>query len=128
MNARRDVIRVGLVGYGGAGRGIHARLLRAAGLPVAAVVTRNRGRQVQDDWPDALVVPDVPALLALDLDLVVVASPTGDHAAHVAQALDAGAHVLADKPLATSADEAAALVARADGRLTVFQNRRWDPE
>ncbi|MBT0994833.1 Gfo/Idh/MocA family oxidoreductase [Cellulomonas sp. DKR-3] len=123
-----DVMRVGLVGYGGAGRGIHARLLREAGLPVTAVVTRSRGAQVRDEWPNAVVVPDVTALLALDLDLVVVASPTGDHAAHVTQALGSGAHVLVDKPLATSADEAAALVARADGRLTVFQNRRWDPE
>lgn len=128
MSAQGDVIRVGLVGYGGAGRGIHARLLREAGIPVAAVVTRHRGAQVREDWPDAAVVPDVAALLSLDLDLVVVASPTGDHATHVAQALDAGAHVLVDKPLATSADEAAALVARAQGRLTVFQNRRWDPE
>jgi len=123
-------LRVALVGYGGAGRGIHARLARAAGQQVVAVVTRSRGAQVEQDWPGARVVPDVPALLAdlSDVDLVVVASPTGDHLAHVAAALDAGVHVLADKPLATTADDAAALVARAAGRLTVFQNRRWDPE
>ncbi len=36
-----EALRVGLVGYGGAGRGIHARLLREAGQQVSAVVTRS---------------------------------------------------------------------------------------
>ncbi|MCR6690307.1 Gfo/Idh/MocA family oxidoreductase [Cellulomonas sp.] len=127
---RRDPLRVGLIGYGGAGRGIHARLVRQAGQRVVAVVTRGRAAQVHQDWPGAHVVPDVDGLLERrdELDLVVVASPTGAHVEHVTAALDAGLHVLVDKPLATTADDAAALVARADGRLTVFQNRRWDPE
>ncbi|MDQ0426751.1 Gfo/Idh/MocA family protein [Cellulomonas iranensis] len=128
-----EPLRIGLVGYGGAGRGIHARLARATGQRVVAVVTRNRGEQVVADWPGAHVVPDVEALLALrdELDLVVVASPTGDHAAHVRAALDADVAVLVDKPLATTRVQAAALVRLAQergGRLTVFQNRRWDPE
>ena len=63
-----------------------------------------------------------------DLDLVVIASPTGEHVAHVLAALEAGLHVLVDKPLATTADDAELLASRGDGRLTVFQNRRWDPE
>ena len=123
-------LRVGLVGYGGAGRGIHSRLLREAGQQVAAVVTRGRAAQVAEDWPDARVVPDVAALLAHadELDLVVVASPTGEHVAHTLAALDAGLHVLVDKPLATTAADADLLAARGDGRLTVFQNRRWDGE
>ncbi|ASR54770.1 Gfo/Idh/MocA family oxidoreductase [Cellulomonas sp. PSBB021] len=123
-------LRVALVGYGGAGRGIHARLVRAAGQRVVAVVTRSRAAQVEADWPGARVLPDVGSLLAdlSDVDLVVVASPTGDHVAHVGAALDAGVHVLADKPLATTARDAADLVARGGDRLTVFQNRRWDPE
>jgi predicted dehydrogenase len=128
-----EPLRIGLVGYGGAGRGIHARLARATGQQVVAVVTRNRAEQVAQDWPGAHVVPDVDALLALrdDLDLVVVASPTGDHAEHVRAALEADVPVLVDKPLATTRVQAAALVRLAQergGRLTVFQNRRWDPE
>jgi predicted dehydrogenase len=125
-----EALRVGLVGYGGAGRGIHARLLREAGQQVSAVVTRGRAAQVAADWPQAHVVPDVESLLAHagELDLVVIASPTGEHVAHTLAALDAGLHVLVDKPLATSAADAEMLAARADGRLTVFQNRRWDSE
>lgn len=130
-----DALRVGLVGYGSAGRGIHARLLREVGAEVVRVVTRNpdRAAVADADWPGVAVDGDVPALLAhaADLDVVVVASPTGAHVEHVTRALAAGARVVVDKPLATTADEAAALArlgAEAGGRLTVFQNRRWDPE
>lgn len=125
-----ESLRVGLVGYGGAGRGIHSRLLREAGQQVTCVVTRSRAQQVEADWPAAFVVPDLDGLLARadQLDLVVIASPTGEHVAHVLAALDAGLHVLVDKPLATTADDAELLASHADGRLTVFQNRRWDTE
>ena len=50
-----EALRVGLVGYGGAGRGIHARLLRQAGQLVTCVVTRGRADQVEADWPGATV-------------------------------------------------------------------------
>jgi predicted dehydrogenase len=130
-----DALRVGLVGYGSAGRGIHARLLREVGGQVVRVVTRSpeRAAVAEEDWPDVAVDGDVAGMLAHagDLDAVVIASPTGRHAEHVRLALAAGVPVVVDKPLATTADEAADLAragAEAGGRLTVFQNRRWDPE
>lgn len=130
-----DVLRVGLVGYGSAGRGIHARLLRDVAARVVRVVSRNpaRATAAERDWPGVAVDQDVAALLAHadELDVVVVASPTGDHVEHVRLALAAGLPVVVDKPLAPTADEAAGLArlgAEAGGRLTVFQNRRWDPE
>ena len=128
-----ESLRVGLVGYGGSGRGIHGRLLRELGQRVTCVVTRGRVEQVHADWPGARVVPDVASLLqhAAELDLVVVASPTGEHVANVAPILQARLPVLVDKPLAATEHEAAELVRLANevgGRLTVFQNRRWDSE
>jgi predicted dehydrogenase len=127
-------LRVGLVGYGGAGRGFHAPLIAQASLDLAVVATGNadRASQVRQDLPDAQVVPDLAALLASEgLDLVVLASPSG---VHVAQALDvvaAGLPVVVDKPLgvdASSALEAVDAAARAGVPLTVFQNRRYDAE
>ena len=38
-------VRVGLVGYGSAGRGIHAPLLREAGLDIRLVATADPGRR-----------------------------------------------------------------------------------
>jgi predicted dehydrogenase len=126
-------LRVGLVGYGDAGRGIHLPLLRAAGLKVGAVLTRDPGRAAaaRGDLPDADVVPDLPALLSTGPDLVVLASATGVHEEQAAACIDAGVAVVVEKPLAVDAAGAERLARRAEAAgvpLTVFQNRRWDGE
>nr|WP_297430353.1 Gfo/Idh/MocA family oxidoreductase [uncultured Actinotalea sp.] len=128
-------LRAGIVGYGDAGRGIHARLLRAAGHTVSAVVTRSaeRAALARSDWPGVQVHDDVAGLLAASttVDVLVVASPSGLHVEHVLAAVAAGVPVVVDKPLALDAAGAARAVEAAAGAgvpLTVFQNRRWDPE
>ncbi|MBM7080639.1 Gfo/Idh/MocA family oxidoreductase [Micromonospora humida] len=130
----RHPLRVGLLGYGVAGRVFHAPLIAATGgLRLAAVVTADpqRRQQVADEHPDARVVDDAGALWADPdaLDLVVVATPNSSHVTHARAALAAGLPVVVDKPLAATAADARALVDEADRRgvpLTVFQNRRWD--
>jgi predicted dehydrogenase len=124
-----------MIGYGDAGRGIHARLLRAAGHDVTHVVVRNADRAAgaRADWPGVVVVPDVASLLALagDLDLVVVASPTGNHVENALDVIAAGVALVVDKPLAPDSAGAETLVRAAEAAgvpLTVFQNRRWDSE
>ncbi|MFI2752353.1 Gfo/Idh/MocA family protein [Cellulomonas sp. P22] len=130
-----EPMRVGLVGYGAAGRKIHARLLREAHQKVTVVVSRSpeRSAAARADWPGVAVVPTLAALLdrAPELDVVVIASPTAEHADQAQAVLDAGLPVVVDKPLATTSDAARRLARAAErsgGRLTVFQNRRWDPE
>lgn len=127
-------LRVGLVGYGQSGRDFHTPLLRAAGLAVAAISTSDRGRaeQARSDHPEATVVPDLDALLEVpDLQLVVLASPTGVHAEQAERVIEEGIPLVVDKPLAVDARHALATVDLAAHRgvpLTVFQNRRWDRE
>jgi len=127
-------IRVGLAGYGSSGRGIHAPLIFQSGMAIAAVATADpqRSEQVRAELPGARVVADLDALLALeDLDLVVLATPSGIHAHQGHQCIEAGVAVVVDKPLATDATQAWQVVeaARAAGvPLTVFQNRRFDAE
>lgn len=130
-----DVVRVGMVGYGMAGREIHAPLLAVAGLPVTVVATADLGRRAlaAAEQPQAAVVPDIDGLLAMRdrFDVVVLATPTGVHVQQAVAALDAGLPVVVDKPLGVDATQAAAVVDHArrfGGRLTVFQNRRWDAE
>ena len=65
-----------------------------------------------------------------EVEAVWVASPNNMHFAHVRQALLAGKHVLAEKPLATHGDEAAELAALADQqglRLGVGYQGRFHP-
>ncbi|WP_079574960.1 Gfo/Idh/MocA family protein [Krasilnikoviella flava] len=127
--------RLAIVGYGGAGREIHARLAAEAGLPVTAVVTRDPGRrnQAAGDWPGARLLSDLDALIAARraYDLVVVASPTTLHAEQAAALARAEIPFVLDKPIGLDAHQARAVVeeAAATGTpFTVFQNRRWDPE
>jgi len=128
-----DEVRVGIVGYGLAGRVFHGRLLAGSrGARVTAVVTRDPGRRAQlaDDHPDAVAYDDVAGVLG-SVDLLVVATPNAEHARVAAAAVDAGVPVVVDKPLAVTAADARALVERAERAgvpLTVFQNRRWDAD
>jgi predicted dehydrogenase len=125
---------VGLVGYGLAGAAFHAPLIeRTPGLRVAAVVTRDpeRGTAAQAAHPGARIFPTAAAMLerADDLDVVVVATPNRSHVPLAEAALDDGLVVVVDKPIAVSPADARGLLAHAAagrGRLTVFQNRRWD--
>ncbi len=127
--------RVALIGYGVAGEHFHAPLVATtAGLELAAVVTADLQRQqrVQASYPGTVVAGGTDDLWSLpDLALCVVATPNATHVALAEQALARGLAVVVDKPLAVSAAAAAGLVRTAresGGRLTVFQNRRWDDD
>src|SRR4051812_23409186 len=128
-------VRVGLVGYGMAGRGIHAPLLREAGLEVSVVATSDPGRrrELAEDIPGTEAVDSAADVLARadEIDVIVLASPTGAHVGQAIAAIDAGLPVVVDKPLATDAAGARQVVEHAERAgvlLTVFQNRRWDAE
>ncbi|GAA4614403.1 Gfo/Idh/MocA family oxidoreductase [Saccharopolyspora hordei] len=127
-------LRVGLVGYGVGGAVFHAPLIAAhPALQLSAVVTANPERQqrVRAEHPEAAVVDDVDALLAGDVDLVVVASPNRTHVELATKAIDAGLPVVVDKPFTPTAVEGRRLVEHAEAKgvlLTVFQNRRWDSD
>ena len=127
-------VRVGLVGFGSAGRGIHAPLIERAGLVLAAVSTSNaeRAAQVREEHPGAEVVPDLEGLLGVEgLDLVVLASPSGLHAEQAEQVIEARVPLVVDKPLAVDSSSALRVVDLAAHHgipLTVFNNRRFDPE
>jgi predicted dehydrogenase len=125
-----DEVRVGLVGYGTAGRVFHAPVIQSVpGLRLAKVVER-RSRESSARYPGVEVVADAAALFASpEIELVVVATPNDSHAELARAALEAGKHVVVDKPFALASAEADRLVetARERGRIvTAFQNRRWD--
>jgi scyllo-inositol 2-dehydrogenase (NADP+) len=125
------MINVGLVGFGLAGRVLHAPLIQAAGMRIAAVVSRQEA-PVRNTLPEARLLPDLGALLALPgLDLIVIATPNHLHAPQALAALEHGKHVVIDKPVALSAaecDRIAAAAERHRRQVAVFHNRRWDSD
>lgn len=124
-------LSVGLVGFGLAGRHLHRPLITACGMQITAVVSRQEAA-VHADLPAAQVMSSIEALLEVKpLDLVVIASPNRWHYSQALLALNAGKHVVVDKPLAISAAEGAELeraASRAGRKLSVFHNRRWDSD
>jgi predicted dehydrogenase len=129
-------LRGAIVGYGLAGSVFHGPLIAATeGLEVATVVTSNsdRGEQALREHSGARVVASVDELWerAAEHDFAVIATSNESHAPLARAALDARLAVVVDKPLATSAADARALIAHAESKdllLTVFQNRRWDSD
>ncbi|WP_194149687.1 oxidoreductase [Oecophyllibacter saccharovorans] len=125
-------LRVGLAGYGFAGRTFHAPLIAATdGLELAAVSSRHP-EKVAADFPDVPVVPTPEALFSDEtLDLIVIATPNDTHAPLAQAALRSGKHVVVDKPFTLDLEEGRALIRTAeeeDRLLCVFHNRRWDSD
>ena len=123
-------VSAGIVGYGYATKTFHAPLVQAAaGLRLAAVVTSGPAK-LHADWPDIEAIAEPAALFARgDIELVVIATANDSHYALARQALEAGKHVVVDKPFTVTLAEARALEALANERgrvLSVFHNRRWD--
>src|SRR5690606_36559997 len=89
---RRAPVRVGLTGYGMAGRYLPAPLTAAVqGLEAAAVVTRDTARAAQEraEYPGVRIVDDPDSLLhSDDIELVVIATPNRKHASLALAALD----------------------------------------
>jgi predicted dehydrogenase len=108
---------VGVIGTGFMGVA-HTEALRRLGLDVVGIVgsSPDRARAKAATAPLPPVVDSVEALVSdPSVDAVHVTSPNHLHAEHVRAALDAGKHVVCEKPLAVSAAESAELVERAAG-------------
>lgn len=103
-------LRVAVVGTGGIARGSHLPALAALGDRAAVValvdVDAESLRRTADDWSVPGRYTDLDAMLRTERpDLVVVATPPGNHRETAVAALDAGAWVWCEKPPALSLAE-----------------------
>jgi scyllo-inositol 2-dehydrogenase (NADP+) len=124
------MIRVGLIGYGLAGSTFHAPVISAVPELTIATVVTSRAADVARELPAARVAATAQAVFAdPTIELVVIATPNPTHAELAREALQAGKHVVIDKPMTTTRAEADGLIALAAERgrlLSVYHNRRWD--
>jgi scyllo-inositol 2-dehydrogenase (NADP+) len=124
------MIRVGLVGFGMAGRVFHAPLISSVeGLELAAAVERNSSNAAER-YPGITTYRSVEELLAdSSIKLVVIATPNSTHFPIAMLALEAARSVVVDKPVALSSSQIAQLAELAGGiglRVFPFHNRRFD--
>lgn len=125
-----EVLQLGLMGYGFAGSTFHAPVIAHSGRSAVAVIATSQAEHARADYPAADIVPDFDALLArADINCIVIATPNDTHFALALRALNAGKHVVVDKPVTLSGADAAALATLATQRgllFAPFHNRRWD--
>ena len=128
------IIRVGIIGFGRSGYNIHAEYLMqiprkfkviAVAEPIPdrrEIATRELGCDTYASWRSMLRRDD--------LDLIVVAGPSHQHVRQSLTCLEAGFHVLCEKPLARKVSEVDALI-RASKKskriMAPFHNSRYDP-
>lgn len=123
-------LKIGLMGYGFAGATFHAPVIEHCGRAVVAAIATSSPDKARADYPDATLVAGIDALLALDeVECVVIATPNDTHYPLAKQSLEAGKHVVVDKPVTLTPGEARTLADLAKQRSLLFapfHNRRWD--
>lgn len=130
-------VRFGLCGVGYIGR-IHAAAIEATEGAALAAVHNHRGEHLASfvaDHPAPLATTDWDAFVAAaragSFDVAVIGTPNALHAPQAIALLEAGVHVLVEKPMATTVAEAEAMVAAAEraGREVLTAHMwRFDPD
>src|ERR1700733_2862965 len=104
-------IRTAVIGYGLASKVFHPPFISAVpGLELTAIVQR-RGDEAATDYPDVRILRTIDeAIDSPDIDLIVVATPNDTHFALALRPLQAGKHVVIDKPFAATSEQARELI------------------
>lgn len=123
-------IRTAIIGFGSVAEKMHAPLIDVCeSLQLTAVVERN-STKCQEKYPSVQTFKILEALLEDDVaDLIVITTPNEFHFPMAKACLEAGKHVVVDKPVTIFSHEAEELDRIAQERnvvLSVFHNRRFD--
>uniref|UniRef100_UPI0032165D94 Gfo/Idh/MocA family oxidoreductase n=1 Tax=uncultured Draconibacterium sp. TaxID=1573823 RepID=UPI0032165D94 len=123
-------IKTAIASFGMSGQVFHGPLLKVnSGFEVVSILERSKNIS-KNIFPEAKIVRSYEELLNnTEIELVIVNTPDAFHFEMAKQAINAGKHVVVEKPLVHKSTEGAELIrlAKENGVVfTVFQNRRWD--
>lgn len=129
-------LKTATIGYGLSAKIFHIPFIHA--LPNKFTLygilqrTPTAANNAAQDHPGVRTWTDVTSMLAdPEIDLVVITSIPSSHYELVKASLDAGKHVICEKPFVETAKEAMQLAEKAEAKgklLSVYQNRRWDAD
>ncbi|KAK3805166.1 MAG: hypothetical protein J3Q66DRAFT_361094 [Benniella sp.] len=134
MSSESKPIAVGVIGFGMSAQVFHAPLISSTkGLHLAAFVNRSGPNlTLSSKYPAATVYQSHSQLLQDPaIDLVVITTPNTLHFDLAREAIEAGKHVIVEKPFTVTFEQGILLakLAKQHSRiLSVFQNRRWDAD
>ncbi|MEV5027995.1 Gfo/Idh/MocA family protein [Paenibacillus sp. LPE1-1-1.1] len=126
-------MNIGLIGCGAMGRVYVARLMRMKGVRVTAVCHPERAKAaLLAELPQARIYESYSEMITCpDIDIICVTLPTYLHMEYVQMALEAGKHVICEKPLTLTEEDCCKLIetSRAKGvKLCVAHVVRFFPE
>ncbi len=110
----------------------HLREMQAAGMvPIAvAEIDPSRLESAKNDFPNIETYPDAATLLEKSqANFITIITPHNTHATLALQCLEAGRHVVVEKPFAITTAECDAIIAaakKADTIVSTYHNRHWD--
>ncbi len=125
-------IKTGILSFGMSGRLFHAPFVHLhSGFTFSAVWERSK-QLAQQYYPAVASYQTLNDLLADDsIELIIVNTPNYTHCEYAKAALQAGKHVVVEKPFVTDVAQGEDLVALAKSAnkiLSVYQNRRYDSD
>lgn len=127
------MLNAAIIGYGGIGKWHHQGIKEC--IPELKVVGAYDVRQEARDEAEAnnlRVYPTAQDLFADPaIDVIIIATPNDSHKDYIIQGLEAGKHVVCEKPVVLSTadlEEVMAVSQRSKGLFTIHQNRRWDKD
>ena len=128
----KNTIKVGLMAYGMSGKIFHAPFFAThKGFDLVAITERSKNDAAKD-YPGIITYRDIESLLGNDqIELVVVNTPNFTHYEFAKVALNAGKHVLIEKPFSVTkaeAEELFSLAFRKGLKVLAYQNRRFDSD
>ena len=123
-------INTGLLAYGMSGKVFHAPFIAThLGFNLKGIVERTK-KLAQNDYPEIRSYNSVDELINdRSIDLVIINTPNNTHYEYAKQALNAGKHILVEKPFTATTAQAKELFALAKSvgkKALVYQNRRFD--
>ncbi|WP_153797269.1 Gfo/Idh/MocA family oxidoreductase [Foetidibacter luteolus] len=125
-------LKAGLIGYGISAKIFHAPFLKVSPHYEVAAVLERKKKDSLELFPDTKIVRTLEELLAIEeLEVIIITTPNETHFPYAMQILQAGKHVVVEKPFTIKSEEALQLVeaAKKAGKiLSVYQNRRYDSE
>lgn len=123
-------IKTGIASYGLSGKAFHAPFISTNEAFELSVICERSKNEACVTYPHVKIVRSFDELISdASLELIIVNTPDVTHFDYCRLALEAGKHVIVEKPFVFTVAEGEALIKLAAEKglmLTVFQNRRWD--
>ena len=122
-------MKTGVVGYGVAAQFMHLPFIITNPEFELQTILQRHGDTAKEKYPSVQIVRSLDEMLADEsLELIVITTPNDSHFDYAFRALEAGKHVVLEKPFTITSADAKKLISQAAKKnriLSVYQNRRY---